>query len=734
MKYSALFLCISAAIHTQAHSEPKKITPDESIEVLGHKITAHNHDVAASVSALSAADIQRSQASDLTQILKSLPGVDVSGSVAPLSGQPRIRGLHGERIHVSVDNVKRKTDSDGSQTLTNISSLGVDPSQLKQVQVLRGADSLTVGSGAIGGSIRIVTKDAADYLNANGVGAQISATHQTVSDSVQSTLNVFQLTDNTDTIVTLSHVKYDDVDVVAAPSSDKEVANIDKIRNRSERNNVTVKNIWYLHPHHFIKSKLDYSETESLDQPYNQRLDLAVRYPALMEDYKNDYLEGMMNYTYQPVSDLIDMDVQVFYAKKTYDKITKGYIPRGERKISYDRQSYGESKRHGIRLANLSDFDGPFKHLLAFEINYEHESFDQHQFEKQDRSSYYGQSDANNLSISIIDQSTFFKDTLLVTAGIRYDQYDRSSDSFTGYGKNDDNATSGELGLTFKATEYINIYLKAAEAFRAPSLQELYKSDVWSCHIGRKICYSEPQPNLKAEKSKNYEGGLGFNITDKPFIDELSVKAIYFNNKIDNYIDNIPFMYYIDDSGNKQFGSPGPEPVNGIPVATHRDYSAKNIGRLESEGVEVEAHYQYQQLALYLGYSKMNMDVIGVPNFFLGNIDYQKQPYSEAPADKLTFTTNYQVTDTLNLGIQARHHRGQMRLNDMYLERGYGTQAATVYNLNAHYQGSGPLDNFSARLSVDNVTDKRYLRAPASSENDASELGRNFKLSVSYQF
>jgi TonB-dependent heme/hemoglobin receptor len=734
MKYSALFMLISAAIHTQAHSQTNKTTPDEKIEVFGHKITTQNHDVAASVSALTSADIQRSQASDLTQILKSLPGVDVSGSVAPLSGQSSIRGLHGERIHISVDNIKRKTDSDGSQTLANISSLGIDPSQLKQVQVLRGADSLTVGSGAIGGSIRIVTKDAADYLSENGVGARVSATHQTASDAIQSTVNVFQLTDTTDTIVTLSHVKYDDVDVVADSNSDKEVANIDKILNRSERSNVTLKNTWYVTPHHSINSKLDYSETESLDQPYDQRLDLAVAYPTLMEDYKNDYIEGMMNYTYQPLSELIDLDVQAFYAKKTYDKITKGYIPRGKRKINYDQQSYGDSERHGVRLANLFEFNGPINHLLAFELNYEHESFNQHQFEEQERSTYYGKSDANNISISLIDQSSFFDDTLLVTAGIRYDQYDRSSQSFTEFGKNDDNATSSELGLTFKATEHVNLYLKAAEAFRAPSLQELYKSDTWRCHIGSKICYSEPQPHLKAEESKNYEGGVGFTIADSPYIDELSIKAIYFNNKIDNYIDNIPFMYYIDESGNKQFGSPGPKPVNGIPVATHRDYSAKNIGRLESEGFELEAHYQYEQLAMYLGYSKINMNVIGVPNFFLGNIDYQKQPYSEAPANKLTFNANYQVFETLNFGIQAIHYRGQQRLSEAYLERGYGTQAATIYNLNVHYTGIGLLDNFSARLSVDNLSDKRYLRAPASSGNDASELGRNFKLTMSYQF
>ncbi|MBQ4864628.1 TonB-dependent receptor [Pseudoalteromonas sp. MMG013] len=734
MKYSAICLCISAAIHTQAHAQLKKTSADEHIEVLGHKITAPNHDVAASVSALSSDDIKRGQSADLTQILKALPGVDISGSVTPLSAQPSIRGLYGERIHVSVDSIKRKTDSDGSQNISTIGSLGVDPSQLKQIQVLRGADSLTVGSGAIGGSIRMVTKDAEDYLDNTGIGAQFSVQNESVSDSMNRSINVFQLTDTTDTIMTMSHVEYDDIDVVGAQNHKEVVAQTDKIINQSERSNVALKNTWYFHSQHYLKSKIDYSKTKSVDQPYDQRLSLGIKYPTLMEDYKNDYLEGMVNYSYQPVSALIDLDIQAFYAKKTYDKITKGYIPRGDKKVSYDKQSYGQSKRHGVRLANLSQFDGFVSHKLAVELNYEHESFDQHQFEEQIRTSYYGESNADSLSISIIDQSQFFNRKLLVTAGLRYDEYQRRTNTFKPFGGNSDDATSSELGLTYKATRHVNFYLKTAQAFRAPSLQELYKKDQWRCHIGGKICFSEPQPNLKAEKSTNYEGGFGFSIENQRYADTFHIKAIYFNNTIDDYIDNIPFMYYLDNAGNKHFGSPGPKPTNGIPVATHRDYSAKNIGRLDSEGFEVESHYQYLNTSIYLAYSKMNMDVMGVPNFFLGNVDYTKQPYSEAPADKLTFNSHYQLSQSLNVGFQIRHYRSQQRLSEQYLQRGYGTSTATVYNFNGHYQGNGQLSGLNIRVSVDNITNKRYLRAPASSATDPSELGRNYKLALSYQF
>ncbi|RXF00721.1 TonB-dependent receptor [Pseudoalteromonas sp. PS5] len=742
MKYSTLSFCIFAALYgATADAAAPDTSSDtiEKIEVLGHKLTTQNHDVAASVSALTKEQIARQQAADLNQILKTLPNVEFSGSVTPLSGQPAIRGLYGERVHISVDNVKRKIDSDGSQNIAQINSLGINPDQLKQIQVLRGADSLTVGSGAIGGSIRLVTKSAADYLQDNqGLGASVSVTHLSVADANDVNVSIFHLNDHSDTVLSFGQVKYSDIDVVADEHTDKEddIQRISKIKNESKRQNVALKNTWYINDHHSLTSKVDYSKTESIDQPYAQRMDLAIAYPTLAEDYKNDYLEGMVNYTYQADNDLIDLDVQAFFSRKTYDEITKGFIERGSNKINYDSAKTGESKRHGLRVANLSTFTGKVKHKLAIEAQYEAESFDQQQWDDNptNLSTYYGDSDASNWSISIIDQSQWWQEKLLLTGGVRFDHYSRSSDHFTGYQDNDDSALSGELGVTIKAAEHLNLYAKTAQAFRAPSLQELYKKDEWRCHIGGKICFSEPQPDLQAEESQNYEIGFGLNWQNLHYAENLSIKVMYFDTEVDNYIDNVPFMYYIDANGTKQLGSPGPEPSNGIPVATHRDYSAKNIGKLFSHGVEIEAHYSFAALDMYLGYASMNMDVEGVPNFYLGTIDYQSQPYSEAPADKLTWNSNYQFNENINVGLQLLHYRAQQRLDDAMLERGFGTKTYTVYNLNAKYQGTGGLSNFSARLGVDNLTDKRYLRAPASEANDPAELGRNIKMTVRYQF
>ena len=747
MKKSALFVAVLSAMYANqvsADQEATKKTEAERIEVIGHKISVLNHDAAASISVLTEKEIARTQAVEMSSLLKELPGVDISGSVTPLSSQPVIRGLTGERIHISVDNVKRKNESDGDSNVTSINSLGIDPDQVKQVQVLRGADSLTVGSGALGGSIRLVTKDASDYLSGvNGFGARASIAHQSASESNRFGVSAFSLSDDLDTVLHISQIKFDDIDIVGKnksdykdPKDEEPVELLNKIKNESSRTNITLKNTWHFAPMHSIKSKLDWSETESIDQPFRQSQSLAIFYPKLLEDYSNDYIEAMANYAYQPSSDLIDLDVQLVYSKKNYQKVSKGYYERGDKKISMDKKSNGATKRSSIRLANLAKFDGLIAHSLAVEVNYERENFTQSEVDQGVKSTYYGDSDSSDLSISVIDQAKFFDGQFLVTAGLRYDDYERSNNVFSDYDGKDSGELSNELGLTFKATDYLNFYLKYAEAFRAPSVQELYKKDEFRCHRPSKFCYYEPQPDLKPETSENYEAGFGLSWQDTGFADNLSIKAIYFDNKIDNYISNVPFMYYIDADGNKQLGSPRSDvaEATGVPLATHRDYSAKNIGRLHSKGVEVEMSYQMAKFDAYLGYSTMNMNANGMPDFYLGTIDTSTQPYVDTPADKLTLSLNYQVFESLNVGAQILAYAEQKRLPETSLKRGLGTDSYQVYNLNASYYGSGSLSGLGVVFGIDNLTDERYLRAPASSSQDAAELGRNYKLTLSYQF
>lgn len=107
-----------------------------------------------------------------------------------------------------------------------------------------------------------------------------------------------------------------------------------------------------------------------------------------------------------------------------------------------------------------------------------------------------------------------------------------------------------------------------------------------------------------------------------------------------NHIDTAPYMYNIVN-GQKVPASPT--------EATHRDYSSKNIGMLYSSGIEAELTYQYNSLDLFANYSKVKMDVEGMPNFYLGTIEDIRQPYNSAPQDKINLGISWQLISALRL-------------------------------------------------------------------------------------
>lgn len=106
----------------------------------------------------------------------------------------------------------------------------------------------------------------------------------------------------------------------------------------------------------------------------------------------------------------------------------------------------------------------------------------------------------------------------------------------------------------------------------------------------------------------------------------------------------------------------------------------------------------------------------------------------KAPADKISINIHYQLMEDLNIGLEYIEYDEQQRLSEDYLEYGFGTESADIYNLNFSYTGDGLFEDLLIRFGVDNLTNERHVRAPASEARDPAELGRNYKLTLNYIF
>ena len=151
---------------TFANAEQKANETDDDIEVIkviGTKAKKSLLELTGSAALITSEDIDKLVASQLNDLFKTEPGVSVTGS----SGGPQnisIRGMTGNRILILQDGA-RVSDGYGAADINDVAGrFNFDLEDVKTIEVAKGPASTFFGSGALGGVVKIDTKQAADYL------------------------------------------------------------------------------------------------------------------------------------------------------------------------------------------------------------------------------------------------------------------------------------------------------------------------------------------------------------------------------------------------------------------------------------------------------------------------------------------------------------------------------------------------------------------------------------------
>ncbi len=139
-----------------AQEEPTSFFASTTVTATGTETDAF--EVSTPVTILKPVEIQRRAADNAAELLKSEPGVDVSG-VGPNQTRPVIRGQRGLRIlllenGLRLNNPRRQTDFGEIPGLVDIETV-------ESVEIVRGPASVLYGSDAIGGVLNLVTRRAA---------------------------------------------------------------------------------------------------------------------------------------------------------------------------------------------------------------------------------------------------------------------------------------------------------------------------------------------------------------------------------------------------------------------------------------------------------------------------------------------------------------------------------------------------------------------------------------------
>ncbi len=205
---SAAVLALAAAI-APVHAQDKK--DDEKVvlpplTVTATKVATPISDVPATVSVITAKDIDDNLVTDIKDLVRYEPGVAVPRSparfTAALGGTGRdgdsgfnIRGLEGNRVLILEDGIRVPDGFGFGAQLVGRGDYS-DLDLMKTVEILRGPASALYGSDGVAGAVSFITKDPEDILRGKDWAAQAKASYTSADESWGEGL-VFAIGDDT---------------------------------------------------------------------------------------------------------------------------------------------------------------------------------------------------------------------------------------------------------------------------------------------------------------------------------------------------------------------------------------------------------------------------------------------------------------------------------------------------------------------------------------------------------
>lgn len=666
---------IAPAMAEDAIAEPITVT------ATGSGITAYEYP--GMVTVIDKEEIDLKQASTPDDILRDVPGVMFTGGPRRTGEVPSIRGFSGPDVVILIDGVRQNFSSghDGR--------FFIDPSVVNSAEVLRGPSSSLYGSGGMGGVIEFRTIDPLEALATGETQTSFGLGGQTANREYHATATaISRPLDGLGVVGSLTKRDSGSIEL----GNDTELQSDDDILSG------------------FLKGSYDAGGGHKFTASF-LRFDNDAIEPNNGQAPGNDYVDKnlvsdtyRLGYDFNPANAWVDLKSIVYYQSFKADELrldNNGAGPAGEL-LKRDVDTYG------FRIDNRSRFSLTEDIFTTLTIGAE--GYRDEQEGAASGGTRGGVPDAEDSFIGGFAQAEinwtrpfgFLPGDIYIVPGLRYDRFE--SESSQAGADAEDSAWSPRVGTSYMPVKWLNVFGSYSEAFRAPTMDELYSTGVHFSLGPTATNRFVPNPNLKPQKTDTFEFGAGVNFDDVlEENDRFEIKASRYYTDGENFID-------------LQVNQPGPPACNfGIPGDCDGTTASVNVADAELDGTEVEAHYENYRFKVKAGFSnvdgkdKQTGAKLGVLTPAMGTLDAAiKMPETHSIIGWRVIAAD--DFDKVNAPSEER---------DGYVVHG-------VYF--AWTASEGPLKGLRLDLGVDNIFDKAYARVYASSY----ETGRNFKGGIRY--
>lgn len=504
MKKLSVFL--SLLFVSAAFSSFAEELKTEAIKVTATRVEKELQEVPYTVNVITEEQIRKSGATTIAELLRDLPGVELTTNAIVGMQRLSLRGENSFRTLILVDGMKitEQKSMEGTPIL-------VDVNNIERIEIIQGPGSVLYGSEAIGGAINIITKKGGD----RPLQGYVSGTYDTNSDGWSTFGSLNGSVNNFYYRADLSKTEFGerkDSHGNKLANTDYETQNIGLLAGyKNKKFDLGVQYTKY-------ESELGvYISPDVITSPItNFFLDLPEwnreRYAAYFE-YRN------------PGSFLNKARVDVFH-QETYKDFLQLMTLQPAPVMTIDRTMSTENTLDTTGVLTQFNFELSDTNLLIAGIEFNVDDLDATTDTIQSTTSPMGTTTTRTIVDAEAKQTTFaaflhdeqtIGENWILGAGLRYSRIENELTS-----TNDPNIPTkdtdfdsfvGTLSAVFTGVKDTAFRALYSSGYRAPNLQELYMG---TSHGGTTTTLSNP--DLDPEKSNSYELGVRYS-TNKTDVD-----------------------------------------------------------------------------------------------------------------------------------------------------------------------------------------------------------------------
>lgn len=716
---------------------------------------------------LDANTIESNPVKDTLDTVRYLPGVEVNNTGNRFGDNGfNIRGMDGDAVAITLDGLGQGESLDplGFSRYGMFSSTrnSIEPQSVKSIEIIKGANSVVAGSGALGGAVIYTTKDADDYLDVAGddfAGAVKlgfdGRNNETLANVALATrigalegLLIVTQRDGSETKTHSDGANIEGSTRGAADPFEHKSTNILAKLSYSPSANVEFGVVLEDYAKDssgqpLSRQSASYFDFQAQDESSRERAGMWVDWQA-----NNPFFDAMS----------LNLDQQEIYnAGSTlflFGSAGSAYLRNEDRQYTQEMLSFSLDFDKAFPLGNV-------RHEFAYGIRAENKDVSNY---LQDiryngtttdsgiRDGYpivdpawVPDTESDTLSLYLTD-SVGLTNAFTLNAGIRYEQTNYSpdvSDNFiditgTSVADTEFDAVTWSANLQYDVNEYHRFWASVGTGFKAPTTQELYYGTNGTSEFNDSVRFVEPNsgsvlyvsngrseldldtvanPDLEAEESTNYE--LAYQWQKDGSFFNVSV----FRSDYDNFIVNInqvsAFDAPITQASFNWFLPQCTGPVfddSCWSVATLSEDTwgvPTNASEVKVTGFEIDAGWQINQnwmLTFSHAHSKgeyTNSVVGSVETGFDASHQSGDALESITPDTSIIGLSYLSANHNWGVSSYARFIDGKDR-DDTFSATFYSDNA-TVVDLNGFYQLT---DQVVVRAAVNNLFDEKYTLWP----------------------